>query len=65
MLLVKAFFKDADVRADKRVDHSVDVLVGNNYGGFNKKAKTTYAVKSRDGLPARRQRHRPPRRSSS
>ena len=29
VLLVKSFFKDATVRADKRADHSVDVLVGN------------------------------------
>ena len=47
VLLVKAFFKDAVVKADKRPDHSVDVLVGNDYGGFNKKAKTTLAVKAR------------------
>ena len=53
VLLVKAFFKNADVRADKRVDGSVDVLVGNRYGGFNKKAKTTYTVKTAKAcLPA-------------
>ena len=53
VLLVKAFFKDAEVKADKRVDGSVDVLVGNRYGGFNKKAKTTYTVKtSKACLPA-------------
>ena len=53
VLLVKAFFKDAEVRADKRVDGSVDVLVGNRYGGFNKKAKTTYTVKGAKAcLPA-------------
>ena len=46
VLLVKGFFKDADVRPDKRVDGSVDVLVGNRYGGFNKNAKTSYTVKS-------------------
>ena len=46
VLLVKGFFKDAEVRADKRVDGSVDVLVGNRYGGFNKNAKRTYAVKA-------------------
>ena len=52
--LVKAFFKDAEVKADKRVDGSVDVLVGNRYGGFNKKAKTTYTVKSATAcLPAK------------
>ncbi len=53
VLLVKRFFKNAEVRADKRVDGSVDVLVGNRYGGFNKKAKTTYPVKSAKAcLPA-------------
>ncbi len=46
VLLVKRFFKDAVVRADRRVDGSVDVLVGNRYGGFNKKAKTVYTVKT-------------------
>ena len=53
VLLVKGFFKDAEVKADKRVDGSVDVLVGNRYGGFDKKAKTTYRVKnSKACLPA-------------
>ncbi len=49
VLFVKTFFKDAVVRADKSkaTDHSVDVLVGNRYSGFNKKAKTTYTVKAR------------------
>jgi hypothetical protein len=47
VLLVKGFFKDVVVKADHRVDHSVDVLVGNKYGGFNKNAKTTYAVRSK------------------
>ena len=47
VLFVKTFFKDAAVRADKRTDGSVDVLVGNKYGGFNKNAKTTYAVKTK------------------
>ncbi len=48
VLLVKRFFKDAQVRADpkNKGDGSVDVLVGNDYGGFNKKAKRTYTVKS-------------------
>lgn len=46
VLLVKAFFKDAEVRADKRADHTVDILVGNKYAGFNKKAPTSYAVKT-------------------
>ncbi|SEP68278.1 LytR C-terminal domain-containing protein [Microlunatus flavus] len=42
--LAKRFFKGATVRADGRADHSVDVLVGNRYGGFNKSAKTTITV---------------------
>jgi LytR cell envelope-related transcriptional attenuator len=44
VLLVKGFFKDALVKGDKRVDHTVDVLVGNKYAGFNKGAKRTYTV---------------------
>lgn len=47
VLLVKGFFKDSVVKADKRADHSVDVLVGDGYAGFNKDAKTTFAVKAR------------------
>jgi hypothetical protein len=47
VLFVKTFFKDSVVRADKRKDGSVDVLVGNDYGGFIKAARTTYAVKGR------------------
>ena len=47
VLLVKGFFKNAEVRADKRVDGSVDVFVGDQYGGFNKKATTTVSVKSK------------------
>ena len=46
VLLVKRFFKDAAVKSDKRIDHSVDVLVGNKYAGFNKEAKRTYTVDS-------------------
>ena len=46
VLLVKSFFKGATVRADGRPDHSVDVLVGNKYAGFNKNAKTTIAVQA-------------------
>ena len=41
---VKTFFQEAVVRPDKRADRSVDVLVGNKYGGFNKDAKVTYQV---------------------
>jgi hypothetical protein len=46
VLFVKTFFKGATTLGDKRADHSVDVLVGNKYGGFNGNAKTTYAVKT-------------------
>ncbi|WP_375430957.1 LytR C-terminal domain-containing protein [uncultured Friedmanniella sp.] len=46
VLLVKGFFKGAVVRADKRPDRTVEVLVGNDYGGFRKGAKTTYTVKA-------------------
>ena len=47
VLFVKSFFKEAIVRSDKRVDNTVDVLVGNKYGGFNKGARTTYQVDAR------------------
>ena len=47
VLLVKAFFKKSVVKVDKRPDHSVDVLVGNQYGGFNKNAATTFPVKAK------------------
>lgn len=46
VILVKGFFKDATVRADKRTDGTVDVLVGDKYAGFNKKAPTVVTVKS-------------------
>jgi hypothetical protein len=45
--LVKRFFKKSTVKADKRADHSVDVLVGDKYGGFNKKADPTFKVRAR------------------
>ena len=48
------------VRADKRADHSVDVLVGNKYGGFNKNAKATLRGKATHASACRR-RSRPPR----
>src|SRR4051794_11684742 len=35
VLLVKSFLKKAVVKADGRTDHTVDVLVGNKYAGFN------------------------------
>ena len=47
VLLVKDFFKHVTVKADKRADHTVDVLVGNDYGGFDKGAKNTRSVKGR------------------
>jgi hypothetical protein len=43
---VKTFFNESIVRTDKRVDRSVDVLVGNRYGGFDKSAKATYRVEA-------------------
>ena len=46
VLFVKSFFKEAVVRSDQRVDRTVDVLVGNKYGGFKKDAKTTYQVEA-------------------
>lgn len=46
VLLTKSFFKGATVRADGRADHTVDVLVGNKYAGYNKNAKKTLAVKA-------------------
>lgn len=47
VVLVKGFFKNAVVRADKRADRSVDVLVGTKYGGFKKNAKTTLPTRAR------------------
>jgi len=47
VLLVQSFFKKSSIKVDKRPDHSVDVLVGNSYGGFDKKAKTTLKVKAK------------------
>ena len=52
VVLVKAFFKDSTVRADKRTDGTVDVLVGDKYGGFNKKAQDRHRGEGRDRLPA-------------
>ena len=46
VLLVKGFFKGASVKADGRSDHTVDVYVGNDYQGFNSKARTSYPVKT-------------------
>jgi len=47
VLLVKGFFKDAQVRADRRADRTVDVLVGTKYAGFKKNAKRSVPVKAR------------------
>jgi len=47
VLLVKGFFKHSGTRADKRLDHTVDVLVGNDYRGFDKKAKAKLPVKAK------------------
>jgi predicted amino acid-binding ACT domain protein len=44
VLFVKSFFKEATARSDQRVDRTVDVLVGNRYGGFDKNAKATYQI---------------------
>ena len=42
--LVLGFFKGAKVRADKRTDGTVDVMVGDNFGGFNAKAHRQISV---------------------
>lgn len=47
VILVKSFFKDSVVTIDKnKTDHSVDVMVGTRYAGFNSKAKTSLPVKA-------------------
>lgn len=46
VLLVNGFFRGATIKVDKRKDRSVDVLVGDRYGGFNKKARTSVSVKA-------------------
>lgn len=42
--LVLGFFKGATVRADQRKDGTVDVLVGDKFGGFNTKASRQISV---------------------
>lgn len=42
--LVAGFFKGAEVKADGRADHSVEVLVGNKDTGWNEKAPAAIAV---------------------
>lgn len=44
--LVLGFFKDATIRPDARVDATVDVLVGSEYGDMNADAPTSIAVSS-------------------
>ncbi len=44
--LVASFFKGASIREDGRKDGTVDVLVGDKYGGFNSKAQNWIAVKT-------------------
>lgn len=44
--LVLAFFKDAVVQEEpERIDRTVDIMVGSEYGGFNSKAATSIKVK--------------------
>ena len=45
VVLVSGFFRGATIKADKRKDRSVDVLVGDRYGGFNRNARRAIAVK--------------------
>ena len=60
VLFVKSFFKEADVRSDRRVDRTVDVLVGNKYRGFNKRPRPPIRWPPiRSACPLRR-RARPP-----
>jgi hypothetical protein len=51
VLLVKQFFPGSTVRVEPgRVDHSVDIIVGNNWNWdktFADNAKTTLAVKAK------------------
>lgn len=42
--LVAAFFKGATIRADHRIDGTVDVLVGDDYAGMNTAAPRSIAV---------------------
>ncbi len=46
VLLVRRFFKKSSVRADQRVDHSVDVLVGDGYRGVSAQAKAAIKVQA-------------------
>lgn len=44
--LVLSFFKDATIKADGRTDAIVDVMVGSDWGGMNKKADKSITVES-------------------
>lgn len=44
VLLVQGFFPASEVRADGRTDGTVDVLIGDNFPGFNDQAPTEVAV---------------------
>jgi len=44
--LVAGFFPDADITADGRLDHTVDVLVGDSFAGINNKAPAKIDVAS-------------------
>lgn len=51
--LVQSFFKKTSVREDKRVDGTVDVIVGSAYAGMNTNAKTSIKIKGKTAcIPA-------------
>ncbi|HMQ35940.1 MAG TPA: LytR C-terminal domain-containing protein [Micropruina sp.] len=50
--LVAGFFKNAKVAGDGRIDHMVDVLLGDNYQGRVTKPKESIAVSGPVCLPA-------------
>ncbi|GAA1370906.1 hypothetical protein GCM10009638_01040 [Luteococcus sanguinis] len=50
--LVAGFFKGAKISGDDRLDHSVDVLVGQETTGFTASAPTSIAVNGAVCLPA-------------
>jgi hypothetical protein len=45
--LVVPFFKEAEVREDGRPDNTVDIIIGNDYPGFNDTAPTSIAVEGK------------------
>lgn len=44
VLLVQGFFPQSEVRGDGRTDSTVDVLIGDNFPGFNEAAPTEVSV---------------------